>query len=114
MRNAQKALWLLRNGHHRPLLRGIPPPIPVRRTYTDQYGTLSNRCSRELFQTRATQEPAPSANRLRGNVDSLGDPAAREREALTDHEAALVTREEHGEHRVFAGRAKALSRHFAP
>jgi len=45
MRNAQTALWLLRNGHHRPLLRGIPPPIPVRRTYTDQYGTLSNRCS---------------------------------------------------------------------
>jgi hypothetical protein len=25
MRNAQKALWLLRNGHHRPLLRGFRP-----------------------------------------------------------------------------------------
>ena len=114
MRNAQKALWLLRNGHHRPLRRGIPPPFQCDEPTQTSTAPFQTDAPRELFQTRATQEPAPSANRLRGNVDSLGDPAARQREALTDHEAALVTREEHGEHRVFAGRAKALSRHLAP
>jgi len=97
MRSARKALWLLRNGHH-------------------LYGTLSNRCSAGVNSDACYSgaSSAPSANSLRGNVASLGDPAARQREALTDHEAALVTREEHGEHRVFAGGAKALSRHLAP
>ena len=114
MRNAQKALWLLRNGHHRPLLSGFRP-IPVRRNlHRQDKHPFQTDAPRELSQTRATPEPAPSANPLRGNVDSLGDPAARQREALTDHEAALVTREEHGEHRVFARGAEALSRHLAP
>ena len=114
MRNAQKALWLLRNGHHRPLRRGIPPPFQRDDLHRPVRHPFKPMLPRELFQTRATQEPAPSANPLRGNVDSLGDPAARQREALTDHEAALVTREEHGEHRVFAGGAETLSRHLAP
>ena len=114
MRNAQKALWLLRNGHHRPLRRGIPPPFQCDEPTQTSTAPFQTDAPRELSQTRATQEPAPSANPLRGNVDSLGDPAARQREALTDHEAALVTREEHGEHRVFAGGAEALSRHLAP
>jgi hypothetical protein len=114
MRNAQKALWLLSNGHQRPLLRGIPPAFRCDEPTPTRTAPLQTDAPGELSQTRATPEPAPSAKPLRGNVASLGDPAARQRDALTDHEAALVTREEHGEHRVFAGGAEALSRHLAP
>lgn len=49
MRNAQKALWLLHNGHQRPFAQGDSARIPLRRTYTDQDSTLSNRCSRGVI-----------------------------------------------------------------
>ena len=114
MRSAQKALWLLRNGHHRPLRRGIPPPFqrdePTQTSTAPFQTDAPPGVISDASYSGASSERYP----LRGNVDSLGDPAARQREALTDHEAALVTREEHGEHRVFAGGAEALSRHLAP
>ena len=46
-------------------------------------------------------------------AQSLCDPAACERDALANHEVALVAREEHGKHRVFARGGEALNRHLA-